>query len=233
VRVIASVLAPQAWWWLTRATGLVAWVVVTVAMVWGLLASTRSVRRRGVPAWIADLHRYLGGLALAFTVAHLLTLVADSYVHFGARELFVPMASTWKPGPVAWGIAAFYALLVVQLSSWVMRRLPRRLWHRIHLASFGLFATSTVHGVTAGTDRLNRLVQVGTVVGVTWVASLVMVRVLARDVSRRERPVAAAPAAAPPPVVASDATDDRAARIAALAARRAERAGTRDGFVGG
>jgi DMSO/TMAO reductase YedYZ heme-binding membrane subunit len=209
--MIASVLAPQAWCWFTRATGIVAWIVITLAMVWGLVFSMKSVRRRGVPAWIADLHRHLGGLALVFTALHLASLVADNFVHFGARELLVPMASPWKPGPVAWGIVAFYVLCIVQITSWCMRFLPRRIWHRLHLMSFVLYVTVTVHGITAGTDRVNRLVQAAGLIGLTWVVSMASLRVLARDPNR------AAPASG---------GDDKAARLAALADRGRSRAST-------
>ena len=66
----------------------------------GLVLSGRLVRRRRLPAWILDLHRYLGTLTLAFLAVHLAALVADGYVDFDLRELFVPMASAWRPGAV-------------------------------------------------------------------------------------------------------------------------------------
>ena len=69
------------------------------------------------------------------------------------------MASPWRPGPVAWGIAAAYLLVAIQLTSWTMRRLPRRLWHAVHLTSFPMFALVTVHGFTAGADNMNLAVQ--------------------------------------------------------------------------
>ena len=72
-----------------------------------------------------DLHKFLGTLSLVFVAVHLGALWADNYVHFGASELFVPMASTWRPGAVAWGIVAMYLLVAIQLTSWAMRRLPR------------------------------------------------------------------------------------------------------------
>ena len=69
------------------------------------------------------------------------------------------MASAWRPGAVTWGGVALYLLLVVQVSSWLMRRIPRRLWHRIHLLSFAVFAAGTIHGALAGADSGTPLVQ--------------------------------------------------------------------------
>lgn len=143
-------------WYVSRSSGIVAWFLVAASIVWGLALSGRLVRRRGIPAWLLDLHRYLGTLSIVFTAIHLIGLVGDNYVHFGWGELFVPMASEWQPGNVAWGIAGFYLLVAIQVTSWAMRRLPRRVWHTIHLSSLVLFVTGTVHSFRAGTDMENR-----------------------------------------------------------------------------
>ena len=116
-------------WYAARASGLVAWAVVTLSILWGLALSTRLIRRKGIPAWLLDLHKFLGTLSIVFVGVHLLALWADNFVYFGPRELFVPFASAWRTGAVAWGIAATYLLVAIQLTSWAMKRLPRKLWH--------------------------------------------------------------------------------------------------------
>lgn len=158
------------WWWLTRSSGIVAWLVVAAAVVWGLLASTKMIRRRGVPAWILDLHRYLGTLTIVFVGIHVFAIYADSFVKFGPRELFVPFASTWRPHAVAWGLFSTYLLVAIQTTSWAKRMLPRKLWHRIHVLSVPMIVMATVHGFLAGTDRGNRAVQ--------WSAFVVLAGVL-------------------------------------------------------
>ena len=175
-----AAVSSQVWWWLARASGLVAWCVVTAGLVWGLTLASRVVRRRKIPAWLLDLHRYLGTLSLIFIAVHLGALAADSYVEFGWRELFVPMASTWRPGAVTSGIVALYLVVLVQISSWMMKRLPRRVWHSIHLSSFALLATATVHGVLAGADSREAVVQFVALAGITIVVMLTIFRVLNR-----------------------------------------------------
>ena len=44
----------------------------------------------------------------------------------GPAELFVPLASAWKPGAVAWGVVALYLLLAIEITSLLQRRIPRR-----------------------------------------------------------------------------------------------------------
>lgn len=174
-----AALDPRFWWWVARSTGIVSWATAAAAVAWGLTVSGRLVRRRKLPAWLLDLHRYLGALTIAFVAVHLAALVADSSTVFGVRELLVPLASAWRPGAVAWGIVALYGLIVVQGTSWAMRALPRRLWQGIHLASYAVFVTATVHGALSGADRGNPLVQALGVAGVTVVLTLSILRLLA------------------------------------------------------
>jgi len=163
-------------WYAARASGLVAWAVVTLSLVWGLTLSTRIVRRKGVPAWLLDLHKFLGTLSIVFVAVHVLALWADNYVYFGPRELFVPFAASWRPSAVAWGIAATYLLVAIQLTSWAMNRMPRRIWHGVHVLSIPMFAMATVHGFTAGADARNVAVQWIATTGAVAVCLLVTLR---------------------------------------------------------
>ena len=81
---------------------------------------------------------------------------------------------------MAWGIVAMYLLIAIQVTSLLMRRLPRRLWHGIHLTSFVVFVAGTVHGFQSGADRSNRLVQWGCLSGCAIVLSLVIFRLATR-----------------------------------------------------
>lgn len=174
-------------WYVARSSGMIAWALVTAAILWGLALSSRVIRKRGVPAWLLALHRYLGTLSIVFVAVHVLALVADNYVYFGWKQLFVPLASTWRPGPTAWGIVAFYLLVAIQITSWLMRRLPRKVWHTIHLSSFVLFVAGTVHGFQAGADRSNRLVQWVALVGSVLVLSVLVLRLAHRSAAGNRR----------------------------------------------
>jgi DMSO/TMAO reductase YedYZ heme-binding membrane subunit len=168
----------QLWWYAARASGLVGWGLCTLSVLWGLTLSTRLLGKRAAPAWLLDLHRFLGGLATFFVAVHLGALVADGFVPFGPAELLVPLASAWKPGPVAWGIAAFYLLVAVEVTSLARRRLPVRIWRMVHMTSLPLWAVSTVHLVTAGTDIRNPLVQWAVLASTGAVLFTTLVRIL-------------------------------------------------------
>lgn len=145
----------QLWWYVARSGGTAALILSGLAVVWGLVLSTRIMNGAPSPKWLLAMHRWLGGLAVSFTGIHVAALVIDSYVDFGLLDVFVPFASDWKPGAVAWGIVSMYLLVAVQVSSLFMKRLPRKVWRVIHMSSWLLFWTGVVHGATAGTDATN------------------------------------------------------------------------------
>jgi predicted ferric reductase len=191
-------MSPQLSWYVARATGYVAWALLTSSVITGLLFSARLTRRHPTPAWVLDLHRFLAGAAVAFTGLHIAGLVADNYVHFGVADVLVPYATGWRTGAVALGIVAMYLLAAVEISSLLMRRLPRRLWRSIHLSSFVSFWLATFHLLTAGTDAENPASKIATAVVVATVVFLTLVRVTeGRGGGRRRR--APAPRTSPQP----------------------------------
>lgn len=191
---------PQFWWFVSRASGIVAWALLCGAVMWGMFLSTRILRKIDRPAWLLDLHKWLAALSVIAVAIHLAGLVADSYVEFGWRELSVPMASTWEPGAVTWGILATYLLVAIQATSLVTRFLPRRLWRLVHLTSYAMFLMTTVHTFAAGTDASNDLFQVFGASLFTLVAALTVLRVM---YAIRDR----SPASATPPSAASAPID--------------------------
>lgn len=177
----------QFWWYVARASGMVAAVLLVLTMVWGLLASTKYLRRPGLPAWLVDLHRGLGGVTVAFIALHLVALVADGTVHFSWAELFVPFASAWRSGPVAWGIGAFWGLVIVEGSSLLQRRIGRRTWRRLHFLSYPVALFAAVHAATAGTDASNPLFQLISIGSIVLLTLMVIARVIRSVMPTRPR----------------------------------------------
>ncbi|MBK5287785.1 MAG: ferric reductase-like transmembrane domain-containing protein [Acidimicrobiia bacterium] len=172
---------PKLWWYLARATGLVAWGAAGVAIVVGLTLSGR-LSRRPTPAWQLDLHRFLGGISVLFLAVHLIALSLDPTIAFGPAALAIPMASPWRPGAVAWGIVAADALIAVEVSSLFMTRIPKRVWRAIHFASYGVWITGTVHALQAGSDSaIVRIVALG---GSIVIVNLTVVRIVGRRIPR-------------------------------------------------
>lgn len=170
---------PQIWWFVARSGGIVAWALVTTSVCWGLMLSTKAASKASPPAKLLDLHRFFGMAALLFTGIHIAGLVADTYVHFGWVEVLVPWASEWQATNVAWGVIGFYLLLAVELTSLVMKRLPRSVWRQIHRTSFGLYVFATYHGMKAGSDTSNQWYRMLMLASINVVAFLTILAILA------------------------------------------------------
>jgi DMSO/TMAO reductase YedYZ heme-binding membrane subunit len=139
-------------WYVARSSGIVAWVLVLATIAWGLLLATKVLGRRPTPAWLLSLHRYLGTLTVAFVVVHVGAILLDTYTDFGITDVLVPFTGSWHPAAVAWGIVGMYLLAAIEITSLLRHRLSKGAWHAVHLLSYFLFATTTVHMLTAGTD---------------------------------------------------------------------------------
>ena len=186
-------------WYVARSAGLVAWSLLSASVIWGLLMSTRAraFGHKPRPAWMLDLHRWLGGLATIFVGVHVLAILADSYVRFDLVSVLIPFASHWRPSAIAWGVVGMYLLLAVELSSLARRRLPRRAWRAGPFASFPLFLTATAHAFTAGTDA-GSLAFVAAASGVTLaVAGLTAKRILEANTPSEPRAQVARPSSRP------------------------------------
>lgn len=164
---------PQTWWFVIRASGLVAYALVGLTVIVGLLLSTRLLGRRPPPDWMLDWHRFLGGLGLVFTVLHVLSLLLDDYIEFRLIDLFVPFVAGWRPVALALGIVAFYLAVAVQVTSLVRHRMPAGWWRRVHQLSVPVFVLATAHLLLAGTDADHPLVLL-TVGGVSATVLLLL-----------------------------------------------------------
>jgi ferredoxin-NADP reductase/DMSO/TMAO reductase YedYZ heme-binding membrane subunit len=184
---------PHLWWYVTRASAMIAWVLATLSVVWGVLMSTRLLRNAGNAAWLQDLHRYFAGAGIVMVVLHLVSLSLDGWLAMTPAELFIPFATDYRPVAVAIGILAFYLLVAIQITSWFMTRLPKRLWRGVHLSAYVVIIAVAFHAGLAGTD-----------VGSTWYllvsTILIVVGALAAllPAIMRSRGSAAAPAGTAP-----------------------------------
>jgi methionine sulfoxide reductase heme-binding subunit len=167
-------------WYIARSAGLVAWALLSASVIWGLTMSNRArpFGHRPRPAWMLDLHRWLGGLATIFVGVHIVAILLDTYVNFSIVSVLVPFTASWHDTAVAWGVVAMWLLLAVELTSLARRHLPRKAWRLVHGASFPLFGLATLHAFTAGTDA-GSIFFIGTAVPVILaVAALTAKRVL-------------------------------------------------------
>ena len=149
-------LDPQAqshvFWYINRATGFTAYLVLFANMVLGLMVKTKRYDAIA-PRWRSfDLHQFTALLALGFLALHIFPLLFDSFAPFTLTQLFVPLASTYRPLWIAVGIISLYGLVVVTVTFYFRAQIGQRAWRAIHYVSFAAFFLVLLHGVFAGSD---------------------------------------------------------------------------------
>lgn len=176
------------WWDLTRASANVAWVLVLTTILWGVLLTTRVLRGLDRPAWLLDLHKWMGGLTIVFTIVHMLSLIADSYVQFTFLSVLVPFTSDYRSWAVSLGVFGFWLLVIIQVTSLMKKHLSQKVWRGIHMTSYPLYAIIVVHALTAGSDVGTPLYAgFSTALAMTGAAVAGMRWVVGRSASRKSR----------------------------------------------
>jgi sulfoxide reductase heme-binding subunit YedZ len=176
---------PHIWWYLSRAAGIVAWLMLTASVLWGIVLATDLFPRRRRAAWLLGVHRWLAGLTIAFVVLHLGTLLADKYSPVGVLSLAVPFTSTWRPTAVALGVIAVWLYLAVWVTALAMTRLSRSWWRSVHVASYWIFWAVTLHGALAGTDASRRVFTVTSLAALAVIVFAASYRILTRNLPQR------------------------------------------------
>jgi DMSO/TMAO reductase YedYZ heme-binding membrane subunit len=147
--------------YLTRSSGIVAALLVVAALLWGFLFSSRATGKRLRPNWWLDLHNWLGGLALVFTVIHIAFSLLDSDSGITLLRAVVPGANGDARWSITWGVISTYALIAVVFTTWPKRMTNRRWWRGIHLVSVPATVLAFVHAYQTGSDATRGIFQIG------------------------------------------------------------------------
>jgi predicted ferric reductase len=152
---------PKAYWYLSRASAMVAYGLLWLSMATGLIITNKLARLWPGGPIAFDLHQFTSLMGLAFALFHALILMGDKYINYDLAQVLVPFNSTgYKPVWVGWGQIGFYLLAIVGLSFYVRKRLGNRSWRLIHYFSFFMFALALLHGIFAGTDSTVVAIQI-------------------------------------------------------------------------
>jgi methionine sulfoxide reductase heme-binding subunit len=143
---------PSAYWYLTRSSGAVALVLLTLALVLGVV----DVRRWSTETWprfvVDSLHRNVSLLALAFLGLHILTAVLDSFAPISLINAVIPFTGSYRPFWLGLGALSFDLMLAVIITSLLRRRMGHATWRAVHWLAYASWPTALLHGFGTGSD---------------------------------------------------------------------------------
>jgi sulfoxide reductase heme-binding subunit YedZ len=193
-------LSDHLWWLASRASGLVALVLVTVSVGLGLTMAGRIARRPGLAPKLAAIHEQTAVTGLVATAVHGITLLGDPWLRPGISGIALPGAIAYRPLWTALGIIAGYGGAILGLSFYIRRRIGPRLWRRAHRLTIVVYVLALGHTLGAGTDASTPWLRAFMLVTAPVIVTLFAARLVAswRARGRRSRrPAIAAPRGAP------------------------------------
>ena len=176
---MAGGAGPSALWYLTRGTGAVTLVLLTLSVTLGV-ANVRRAHSGSVPRFVVDaIHRSVSLLALAFLAVHIVTAVLDPFAPIRLVDAVVPFVSAYRPLWLGLGAIASDLLIAVALSSVLRRRLGHRAWRATHWLAYACWPVALVHGLGTGSDAKTTWMLALTAACVLVVLAAVWVRAAA------------------------------------------------------
>jgi sulfoxide reductase heme-binding subunit YedZ len=144
-------VAPHLFWVTSRAAGVTALVVSSVAVCVGLLMSTRLYKRVSGPD-LRVLHEVLSLTTIAAIVVHAVALLGDGFLRPSFLDVSLPFVSSYKAVWTTLGIVAGWSLIVLGLSYYARRRIGQQRWRKLHRFTALAWLLGMAHSLGEGTD---------------------------------------------------------------------------------
>jgi sulfoxide reductase heme-binding subunit YedZ len=179
VTLALGTVGPSVDWYLTRSTGVVALVLLTLTVVLGVV----DVSRWSSPRWprfvLDSLHRNVSMLVLVFLSLHILTAALDSFAAIPLLDTVVPFIGSYRPFWLGLGAVAFDLLLAIAITSLVREHLGQRAWRITHWLAYACWPTALLHGLGTGSDVKSTWLLALAAMCVIAVATAVGIRAIA------------------------------------------------------
>lgn len=140
------------WWLISRASAVLALVLVSLSVLMGLSMAARAIPR---PAWkraIARLHEHVALAALAAVGVHGLSLLGDGWLKPGLRGIAIPFAMHYRPAFTGVGIIAGYLMVLIGPTFYLRRRIGAARWRKLHQVGAAIWLLSVAHTLGSGSD---------------------------------------------------------------------------------
>ncbi|HEU4737901.1 MAG TPA: ferric reductase-like transmembrane domain-containing protein [Solirubrobacterales bacterium] len=201
-------LESQGWWLASRASGVVALVLVTFSVGIGLAMASKVMRGPGLSRKLMALHEHTALAGLIAIAVHGIALIGDSWLKPGVAGVTVPFVIDYRPFFTGLGIIAGYLALLLGLSFYLRQRIGAKLWRKAHRATVAVWALGLIHAIGAGSDTTAIWFRWWVIATTPLIGGLLVIRVLESRAPKEAAPAKApkpAPKAAPRPKAAEPA----------------------------
>jgi predicted ferric reductase len=167
-----------AFWYASRATGVVSLVLFSLVAILGILVN-RQGRLPGLPRFaVTGLHRNLSLLTVAFLGMHILTAIVDGYAHIPWLSAIVPFSSGYERFWIGLGTVAIDLFAALIITSLLRDRIKASLWRAVHWLAYVCYPVVVVHAMGASKDLRSGWLLTLTMATVFAVVAAIVYRVL-------------------------------------------------------
>ena len=150
----------RSWWYISRAAGLMGYILFWLSTVWGLAISSKIFDSFLGRTFTYDFHEHLSLLGIGFVVLHIIVLLFDNYAPFSLMQLMIPFTSTYRPFWVGIGVISFYLTILVTVTFYIRSLISMQAFRKIHYLSLVGYIGALFHGLYSGTDSAITWVQI-------------------------------------------------------------------------
>ena len=147
------------WWYVTRAAGLMGYLLFWLSTVWGFAISSKIFDSFLERMFTFDFHEHLSLLSLGFLGLHVAVLLIEKVEPLSLTEVLVPFVSTYRPFWTGIGIITFYLTVLVTITFYIRKWISMKTFRVIHYLSVAAYFGALLHSVYAGTDTSLTWVQ--------------------------------------------------------------------------
>jgi predicted ferric reductase len=152
LRFLFALGSVQIWWYVTRASGIIAYLLLWFSTILGLAVTSKYLDGMLDRLFTYDFHEFISLLSVGFTLVHVIVLMFDLYMPYSLAQILVPFISPYRPFWVGVGVISFYIIMLVTITFYLRNRIGRSAFRAIHVLSLVGYIGVTLHGYFSGTD---------------------------------------------------------------------------------
>lgn len=190
IDALFAVSSVQLLWYVTRAAGISAYLLLWLSTAWGLAVSSKIFDPILHRFFTYDMHQFLSLLAIGFAILHVAVLLGDRYLPFSLAQILLPFAAPYRPVWVGLGVVGMYLTLLVSITFYIRQWIGYRTFRVIHYVSFITYIGVALHGLLSGTDSpllSIELMYAGTVLVIVFLFAYRMVIAVLHPTTTREQ----------------------------------------------